>query len=81
LIHSTASQTINIANISLRGMYPLPFPLPSLAEQHRIVARVEQLWGLCDTLEAKLQAAQVEREKLVEAVVARVTGKTRSEDN
>jgi hypothetical protein len=25
------------------------------------VARVEQLMGLCDTLEAKLKAAQVER--------------------
>ena len=34
------------------------------------VACVEQLMGLCDTLEAKLKAAQVERERLVEAVVA-----------
>ena len=34
------------------------------------VARVEQLMGLCDALEAKLKAAQVQRERLVEAVVA-----------
>ena len=46
--------------------------LPPLAEQQRIVARVEQLLGLCDVLEAKLQAAQTQREKLVGAVVAGV---------
>ena len=30
--------------------------------------------GLCDALEAKLKAAQVERERLVEAVVAGIAG-------
>jgi len=38
------------------------------------VARVEQLMGLCDALEAKLKTAQDERERLVEAVVAGIAG-------
>jgi type I restriction enzyme S subunit len=44
-------------------------PLPPLAEQKRIVEKVEQLMGLCDELEAKLRKEREESQKLVEAVV------------
>jgi type I restriction enzyme S subunit len=50
---ATSSQTTNIANISLGGMRPLPFPLPPLAEQKRTVAKVDELMALCDELEAR----------------------------
>jgi type I restriction enzyme S subunit len=46
-----------------------PVPLPPLAEQKRIVAKVEALMKLCDDLEAKLKAKEHTAGKLVEAVV------------
>lgn len=45
-------------------------PVPPFAEQRRIVACIAQLLGVGDALEAKLQATQIQREKLVPAVVA-----------
>ena len=45
------------------------FPLPPLAEQHRIVARVDALLGLCDVLEAKLAEATEMRERELEVVM------------
>lgn len=51
----TASQTTNIANISLGGMRPIPTPIPPKEEQSRIVAKVDELMKLCDALEAQQQ--------------------------
>ena len=45
------------------------FPLPPLAEQHRIVAKVEELTALCDRLEAQLTTTQTESRRLLEAVL------------
>jgi len=56
-------------NISKVKIVLSPFPLPPLAEQHRIVATVEELMVLCDRLEAQLIAAQTERRRLLEAVL------------
>jgi len=50
----------------------LRIKLPPLTEQKRIVAKVEQLLGLCDALEAKLRSAREERIRLTAAVLAGV---------
>ncbi len=47
----------------------IPVALPPLAEQHRIVAKVDQLMVLCEQLEAQLLTAQDESRNLLEAVL------------
>ena len=44
-----ATQT-TIKNVSLKAMRMLPVPLPPLAEQKRIVARLEELLPMCEKL-------------------------------
>jgi type I restriction enzyme, S subunit len=44
-------------------------PLPPLAEQHRIVARVDELLALCDQLEAQLITTQTEASHLLESIL------------
>ncbi|MBR1296617.1 restriction endonuclease subunit S [Bradyrhizobium sp. AUGA SZCCT0042] len=50
----------------------LPFPLPPLAEQHRIVAKVDELMGLCDQLEAARGTREAVRDRLTAASLARL---------
>ena len=40
--------------VSGRGIYPIPIPLPPLAEQQRIVAKIEQIFAQLNALEKSL---------------------------
>ena len=44
-------------------------PLPPQAEQHRIVAKVDELMTLCDQLEASLTATQTGQSRLLNALL------------
>ena len=59
-------------NISREVMNNLPIPLPPLAEQHRIVTKIDQLMALCDRLEGSITAAQAKQADLLNAVMAQV---------
>ena len=49
-----------------------PFSLPPLAEQHRIVTKVDELIGLCDQLEAARGKRETTRDRLATASLARL---------
>jgi type I restriction enzyme, S subunit len=69
LFVTTAGQkTVNQGHIG-----SLVIPLPPLAEQRRIVAKVDELMALVDALETQLATARTTAEKLMEAVVAELT--------
>ncbi|MCV3765099.1 restriction endonuclease subunit S [Rhizobium sp. TRM95796] len=58
------------ANVSGSALKNMLIPLPPLAEQHRIVAKVDELMALCDQLETSLSSADETREKLLDALLA-----------
>ncbi len=55
--------------VSLSFLRNYPLALPPLAEQHRIVAKVDELMAVCDRLEASLAGGEETRGRLVEAVL------------
>ena len=57
-----------------------PFPLPPLAEQHRIVAKVDELMALCDQLENQHNNAAEAHEKLVTHLLGTLTQSQNAED-
>jgi type I restriction enzyme S subunit len=60
------------ANISLTNVKHFLVPVPPLAEQDRIVARLDQLMSLCNELEARLTQQQTDADHLTEAMIASV---------
>jgi len=64
--HSTG---LTAKGIKAAKLKPLPLPIPPLAEQHRIVARVDALMALCDRLEATLASTETTRARLLEVLL------------
>lgn len=59
----------SMKNVSRAVILNLPTPLPPLAEQHRIVAKVDALMALCDRLETALTAAEASRARLLQSLL------------
>lgn len=55
--------------ISGRKIYPIVLAIPPLAEQRRIVAKVDQLMALCDQLKARVNQARQVHKQLANALV------------
>ncbi|MCP5373562.1 MAG: restriction endonuclease subunit S [Hyphomicrobiales bacterium] len=64
--HSTG---LTAKGIKAAKLKPLPLPIPPLAEQHRIVAKMDALMILCNRLEAALATADATCQRLLEALL------------
>ena len=67
-------RSIGVPNVNATSISNFIAPLPPLAEQRRIVAKVEQLMALVDALETQLAAGRATASKLLSALVAELTG-------
>lgn len=70
---STSTGTANQANVGVAAIRNLPIPLPPLAEQKRIVAKVDELMQMCDRLEESLRQTQQRAEALAASAINHLT--------
>ena len=58
-----------IKHLTGKGLSTYLFPLPPLAEQHRIVARVDELMATCDRLEASIESSEDMRRRVLDVIL------------
>lgn len=68
-IENASGTSSSMKNVSRETMSLLPVSLPPLQEQHRIVAKIDELMGLCDFLEQQIDAATSKQAKLLNALI------------
>lgn len=64
---------IAMIHMTKERMEKLILPIPPLAEQHRIVAKVDEMMALCDQLEQQTEASVEAHATLVETLLATLT--------
>ncbi len=68
------TQGMGNQNLVLKSIKIFNLPLPPLAEQHRIVAKVDALMKLCDELEARLKERAAVQGRFAGSIVKEVAG-------
>jgi type I restriction enzyme S subunit len=71
LLNEKKSNTTNVCAIYQGRLFEMLCVIPPIAEQHRIVAKVDELMVLCDKLKDRLKEAQVTQIQLADAIVER----------
>ncbi|MEO4046386.1 restriction endonuclease subunit S [Pseudomonas sp. CAU 1711] len=75
-----AGHGVSMVHMTKEKMEKLVVPVPPLAEQHRIVAKVDKLMALCDRLEARQTDADSAHAQLVQALLDSLTQATDAAD-
>jgi type I restriction enzyme S subunit len=72
-IEAMCATTAGNIGLSAGRLKTVEIPIPPLAEQRRIVAKVSEVMALVDELETQLAASRAAAEKLLSALVAELT--------
>jgi|GEM_PF-1745001 len=75
-VESKCATTVGNIGLSAGRMKTVGILLPPLAEQRRIVAKVDELMALVDALETQLTTARTSAKNLLEALVAELTNQS-----
>ena len=87
LVHALVARNLQpfitgttVPKLNQAKLVSIELPLPPLAEQHRIVAKVDELMALCDRLEAEQADAGAAHERLVATLLGTLTQSTDTAD-
>ncbi len=69
LIEKPIRSTVGLKNVNSTELAAITIPLPPLAEQQRIVAKIDELMTLCDRMEASLAWGNDNRRQLIDALL------------
>lgn len=70
ILDELVKQGMTVQSLEYENFEKQAFPIPPLAEQQRIIAKVNELFALCDKLKERLRDAQALQNQLAESVVS-----------
>lgn len=68
-VEGYCATTVGNWGVSASNLKKIYFPLPPMAEQLRILAKVDELMALCDLIASQLSDTETESRRLLEAVL------------
>ncbi|SEO71552.1 restriction endonuclease subunit S [Pseudomonas sp. ok266] len=73
ILKEDVKQGTTVQSLIYEKLFARPFGLPPLAEQHRIIAKVDELMALCDRLEAQQADGESAHAQLVQTLLDSLT--------